>query len=159
MSREVKLTQEGFERLKRTLEQEQERLAEATRILSEQMEAADDLEDNGLEEAKREKLNIETRIEELEDMLTRAKIISPADLKEESVNLGAYVTLEDEKTGKQMKVQLVSASEAKVLGQKIVSEDSPVGTQLMGRKAGDSFVVNLDEGKRQLKYKVVGIEY
>ena len=62
--KQIKLTQEGFERLQRSLEQEQGRLAEATRILQEQMEASADFEDTGLEDAKREKVMIEARIEE-----------------------------------------------------------------------------------------------
>src|SRR6478735_1685394 len=70
-SRQVKLTREGFERLQKTLEQEQARLAEATRILQEQMETSSDTEDTGLEDAKREKMNIEARIDELEDTLAR----------------------------------------------------------------------------------------
>ena len=48
-NRQIKLTQEGFERLQRSLDQEQVRLAEATRILQEQMEASADFEDTGLE--------------------------------------------------------------------------------------------------------------
>ncbi|MBB6098063.1 transcription elongation factor GreA [Deinobacterium chartae] len=160
MAREIKLTQEGFDRLRRTLEQEQTRLIEATRNLQLQMEASDDYEDNGLEEAKREKMAIEMRIEELEDTLARATIIAGSG-DAETAGLGALIVLHDEKTGKEMKVQLVSAPEASVLGGSLprISEDSPVGLQLMGRKIGESFVVNLDEGRRQLKYRVVSIEY
>ncbi len=158
MAREVKLTQEGYERLQRTLEQEYARLAEATRILREQMEAGEDDEDNGLEEAKREKLNIEARIEELEDTLARATVIASG--QQDTVTLGSVIVLHDERTGKDLRVQLVSAPEAAVLGGTLprISEDSPVGVKLLGRKVGESFVVSLDEGKRQLAYRLVAIE-
>lgn len=73
MSREIKLTKEGFERLQKQLELERQRLVEATAILQEQMEDSDDYDGSGLEDAKREKMNIETRIDELEDTLARAK--------------------------------------------------------------------------------------
>ena len=53
VAREVKLTREGYERLQRALEQEQARLAEATRILQEQMESSDDYDDTGLDRVVR----------------------------------------------------------------------------------------------------------
>ena len=156
MAREVKLTKEGFERLQRALEQEQARLVEATRILQEQMESSDDYDDTGLEDAKREKANIEARIDELDDTLARAVILEePAGGK--TVSLGSVVTLKEEKSGKELKVQLVSGAEASILsaGIRKVSDDSPLGKELEGRKKGDVFIVNLES--RQLKYKVVSI--
>lgn len=159
MAREVKLTREGYERLKKALEHEQERLAEATRILQEQLENSADYEDSGLEDAKREKMNIETRIDELEDTLARAIVMEDHEEDVGRAALGAIIVLIDENSKKEMKVQLVSAPEASVLGGGLpkISDDSPVGTQLLGRKVGESFVVNL--GQRQAKYKVKSIEY
>lgn len=158
--RQVRLTREGFERLQKTMEQEQERLAEATRILQEQMETSADTEDTGLEDAKREKMAIEARIDELEDTLARATIIEDGESSAGGrVELGSVIVLANETTKKDMKVQVVSAPEAAVLGGSLprISEDSPVGKELMGRKKGEAFVVNLESGK-QVKYKVKGIE-
>ncbi|AIZ44273.1 transcription elongation factor GreA [Deinococcus radiopugnans] len=155
----VRLTREGYERLQRALGQEQARLAEATRILQEQMETSSDTEDTGLEDAKREKMNIEARIDELEDTLGLATIIEEHE-NDGRVELGAIVVLSNETTKKETKVMVVSAPEAAVTGGSLprVSEDSPVGKELMGRKKGEAFVVNLDNGK-QMKYKVKSIEY
>lgn len=155
----VRLTREGYERLQRALDQEQARLAEATRILQEQMETSSDTEDTGLEDAKREKMNIEARIDELEDTLGLATIIEEHE-NDGRVELGAIVVLSNETTKKETKVMVVSAPEAAVTGGSLprVSEDSPVGKELMGRKKGEAFVVNLDNGK-QMKYKVKSIEY
>lgn len=159
MAREIKLTQEGYERLQKALRHEQNRLVEATRILQEQMETAADYEDTGLEDAKREKMNIEARIDELEDTLARAIIIADHGGGDGRAALGAIIVLLDENSKREMRVQLVSAPEASVLGEGLpkISDDSPVGTQLIGRKVGESFVVNL--GARQAKYKVKSIEY
>ncbi|PYE54482.1 GreA/GreB family elongation factor [Deinococcus yavapaiensis] len=159
MAREIKLTREGYERLQKTLANEQQRLAEATRILQEQLENAADYEDSGLEDAKREKMNIEARIDELEDTLARAVIMEGANGDEGRASLGAIVVLVDENSKREMRVQLVSAPEASVLGGGLpkISDDSPVGTALLGKKAGESFVVNL--GARQAKYKVKSVEY
>ncbi|GAA5511796.1 transcription inhibitor protein Gfh1 [Deinococcus carri] len=158
-TRQVRLTREGFERLQRMLTQEQARLLEATRILQEQMETSADYEDTGLEDAKREKLGIEARIEELEDTLARATLIEEHE-NDGRVELGAVVTLNNETTKKAMRVQVVSAPEATVLGGSLprISEESPVGRQLMGRKKDETFVVNLENGK-QVKYRVQDIEY
>lgn len=157
--KQVRLTREGYERLQKNLEQEQGRLAEATRILQEQMETSADNEDTGLEDAKREKMTIEARIEELEDTLARATIIEDHD-NDGRVALGATVVLNNETTKKEMKVLFVSAPEAAVIGGSIprISEDSPVGKELAGRKKGEAFVVNLDNGK-QVKYKIKSVEY
>ena len=158
-TKQIRLTREGYERMQKALAQEQGRLAEATRILQEQMETSADNEDTGLEDAKREKMTIEARIEELEDTLARASIIEDHE-NDGRVELGALVTLANEATKKDMRVQVVSAPEAAVLGGSLprISEDSPVGKELMGRKKGEAFVVNLDNGK-QVKYKVKSIEY
>ena len=158
-TKQIRLTREGYERMQKALTQEQGRLAEATRILQEQMETSADNEDTGLEDAKREKMNIEARIEELEDTLARATLIEEAQ-DGGRVGLGAVVALSNETTKKDMKVQVVSAPEATVIsgGLPRISDDSPVGKELMGRKVGESFVVNLDNGK-QMKYKVKTIEY
>ena len=157
--KQVRLTKDGYDRLQKNLELELSRLAEATRILQEQMETSADNEDTGLEDAKREKLSIEARIEELEETLARATIIEDHE-NEGRVELGAIVVLNNETTKKEMKVQVVSAPEATVIstGLPRISDDSPVGKELMGRKKGDAFVVNLDNGK-QMKYKVKSIEY
>jgi transcription elongation factor GreA len=156
MTREVKLTKDGFERVQKALEAEQTRLVEATRILQEQMESSDDYDDTGLEDAKREKLAIEQRIDELEETLARAVIIEAPD-KGKTVTLGSVVQLKEEKTGKEMEVMLVSGAEASIYGGNVrkVSDDSPLGKLLEGKKKGDVFVVDLDT--RQLKYKVLSI--
>jgi transcription elongation factor GreA len=156
MTREVKLTKDGFERVQKAIEAEQTRLVEATRILQEQMESSDDYDDTGLEDAKREKLAIEQRIDELEETLARAVIIEAPD-KGKTVTLGSVVQLKEEKTGKEMEVMLVSGAEASIYGSAVrkVSDDSPLGKLLEGKKKGDVFVVDLDT--RQLKYKVLSI--
>ena len=74
-TRSVRLTQDGYDRLKTTLEQEYVRLDEATTILRELTGSSDDYDDSGLEEAKQEKGRIENRIDDLEDQLARAVII------------------------------------------------------------------------------------
>lgn len=155
MARTVRVTREGHERLKKTLEQEYGRLDEATRILRELTGTSDDYDDSGLEEAKREKANIEERIENLEDQLGRAEILDTGGL--DRVDLGAVVTLQDKKNKEAFEVQVVSSIEAGVLDGDIpkVSDESPLGKALIGRVPGDDVKVEIRE--RTQNYTVVSI--
>ena len=154
MTREVKLTKAGYERLQEELAEERKRLEEATRILQEQMESFEDYEDSGLEEAKREKAQIEARVDALEDILHRAVIIESAG--GDKVTLGALVVIQDEKTGESLTLQIVAPAEASVLEEPMrVSDESPLGHALLGRKEGDKVRVDTPSGKR--RYRILSI--
>lgn len=155
MARTVRVTREGHERLKRTLEQEYERLEEATSILRDLTGTSDDYDDTGLEEAKREKAHIEERIENLEAQLDRAEIIESRE--DDRVDLGSVVTLQDTGNKEAFEVQLVSSIEAGVLDSEIprVSDESPLGKALLGTKPGDAVEVEIRE--RRQNYTVVSI--
>ena len=155
MARQVRLTQEGYDRLKSQLEQEYERLEEATRILRELTGSSDDYDDSGLEEAKREKARLEMRIDNLEDQLNRAEIIAAHEV--DKVDLGAVITLQDTASKEAFEVQLVSPIEAGVLEGDIpkVSDESPLGQALMGRKPGDTVEVVINN--RRNEYTLMSI--
>lgn len=156
MALRVRVTQEGYERLQATLEQERVRLEEATQILQGLTGSSDDYDDSGLEDAKTEKARIEQRIDELEDQLGRAEIIAAAAV--DRVDIGAVVTLLDERGADAFQVQVVSPVEAGVLEGDIprVSDESPLGKALIGRKPGDKFSVVINE-KTTTKYTVQAI--
>ena len=153
MATKLRLTKEGYERLKATLAHEYERLEEASRILRETAGFSDDLDDSGLEDAKREKGRIEERIDDLEDQLNRAEIIEEHETDE--IDLGVVVTLDE--GGDTFDVQVVSTVEAGVLDSDVprVSDQSPLGSALMGHKVGDEVEVTINE--KTTKYKVVAI--
>lgn len=155
MARQVRLTQEGYDRLKTQLEQEYERLEEATRILRELTGSSDDYDDSGLEEAKREKARLEMRIDNLEDQLNRAEIIEAHEV--DKADLGAVITLQDTSSKEAFEVQLVSPIEAGVLEGDIpkVSDESPLGQALMGRKPGDTVEVVINN--RRNEYTLMSI--
>ena len=153
-TRSVRLTQEGYDRLKTTLEQEYVRLDEATKILRELTGSSDDYDDSGLEEAKQEKGRIENRIDDLDDQLARAEIIQAHE--DGRIDLGATVTLQ-EKGKAEMKVQVVSPVEAGVLEGDVpkVSDESPLGRALIGRRSGDTVQVTI--GANAKAYTVVAV--
>lgn len=155
MAREVRVTKEGYERLQQRVENERERLDEATRILRELSGTSDDYDDTGLEEAKREKIAIEDRLDDLEDQFSRAVVIEDHDM--DSVELGALVRLEDQ-DGEAFVVQVVAPVEAGVLDGDVphISDESPMGKALLGRKPGDE--VDVVTGDGSARYKIVAIE-
>lgn len=154
MSREVRVTKEGYERLQERVEQERERLDEATRILRELSGSSDDYDDTGLEEAKREKIQIEDRLDDLEDQLSRAVVIEAHEM--DAVELGAVVELKDA-SGEVFSVQVVAPVEAGVLEVDVphISDESPMGNALLGRKVGDE--VDVVTGDKTARYTVVSI--
>lgn len=155
MARQVRLTQEGYDRLKVQLEQEYGRLEEATRILRELTGSSDDYDDSGLEEAKREKARLEMRIDNLEDQLNRAEIIASHEV--DRVDLGAVIMLQDTGSKEAFEVQVVSPIEAGVLEGDIpkVSDESPLGRALMGRKAGETIEVVINN--KRTEYTLMSI--
>lgn len=152
----VRVTQQGYERLKTTLQQEYARLEEATKILQELSGSSDDYDDSGLEDAKAEKARIEQRIDDLEEQLNRAEVIE--DHNVETVDLGNVVTLVDAKGKESFQVQVVSPVEAGVLEGDIpkVSDESPLGKAVLGRRKGDTFKVTIQERTAEYTVEAIG---
>lgn len=153
MPDEVQLTREGYERLEQALEKERQRLEETITSMAITVDDAMDLENRSLNAAQfqQELPAIEARILELEDVLSRAVIVEEADLPRDQVAVGSVVTLEDAEHGREVQVQLVSAVEVNALTEGVtqVSDDSPVGKALMGRREGETFDVELEAGRVQ----------
>ena len=122
------------------------------------MEDSADYEDAGLELAKRDRMTIEARIVELEQTLPRAVIIEPASVNANRVAHGAIVVLIDERSGRELRVRLVSPLEASIPSGDLpgISHDSPVGSQLLGRTVGEAFSVTLPKGT--VTYRVKHVE-
>ena len=151
--RGVQITKEGLGRLQAQLKEEQRRLNEATDILQGMTGTADENEDSGLEDARQEKARLEARVEELEDQLSRAVVIEGHGRTQ--VDLGSVVTLKS--PGEELRVQLVSPVEAEVVSEPPhISDASPLGQALLGRKVGDTFT--LKAGGRSTDYEVTNID-
>ncbi|ACO46441.1 GreA/GreB family elongation factor [Deinococcus deserti] len=155
----VQLTREGYERLEQSLEKERQRLEETITSLANTVDDAMDLENRSLNAAQigQERIAIEARILELEDVLARAVIVEEEDLPRGQVAVGSVVMLEDDKHGRQLQVQLVSAVEISAMTEGVtqVSDDSPVGKALMGRREGETFDVELEAGRVQYTVRSV----
>jgi len=152
--KQVPLTREGKEKL----EDELEELRAQRRIVADRIHNAQEQgtsqNDAEYDDAKQEQGMIEGRILEIEDILRRATIIDESAAQASGrVMLGSRVEVDQD--GALRKFQIVGAPEADPANGKI-SNESPVGSSLLGRAVGDTVEVNVPRGV--IKVKVLKID-
>lgn len=115
-----------------------------------------DLSENAeYDAAKDEQRDIEARIEEIEKILKNAEVVVEDEVDLGKINVGCTVKLYDVEFDEEMEYKIVGSSEANSLQGKI-SNESPVGKALIGRKIGDMVEVETQAGI--IQYRVLGIE-
>ena len=152
MAREEVLTPEGFKKLKGEIEHLR---TEKRREVAERIKAArefGDISENAeYDHAKNEQAMLEAQISRLEDKLRSATILDQKSLEKGVVSIGSKVRVKDQKSGKSVQYQIVGSAEADPTENKL-SNESPVGSALMGRKRGDVVSVAVPRGPaRKLK--------
>ena len=106
--------------------------------------------------AKEDQANMNKRIAELEDMITRAVIIDPASLTHEKVSFGSTVLLLDLDDESEIKYTIVSSLDSNPeLGH--ISFHSPLAKQLLGKEEGDEINAQLPGGKKE--FEILEIYY
>ncbi|MBF0317891.1 MAG: transcription elongation factor GreA [Nitrospirae bacterium] len=116
-----------------------------------------DLSENAEYHAAREKQSfLEGRIQELQDKLSRAQVIDPAKLKQNTVAFGAKVVVFDVDTEQEKHFTLVGADEADAKNGKI-SVTSPVGKALLGKEVGDEVVIKAPA--KTIAYEILSISF
>jgi transcription elongation factor GreA len=157
MPRDVILTKEGLTKLKDELEylSTQKRREVAERI-KEAREFGDISENSEYDDAKNEQMMLEQRIAQLEEKLRSAQVIDHKDLSTDMVRIGSVVHVKDEKTGKSTKYTIVGSAEARPAEGKL-SNDSPVGKALLGRKRNEVVSVQVPRGPAR-KLKITKID-
>jgi len=157
MSKDVILTPEGLEKLRVELEQLQTvRRREVAERIREAREFGDISENAEYDDAKNEQMMLEQRIAALEEKLRAAQVIDASALSNDIVRVGVVVNVKDEKTGDADKFTIVGSAEASPREKKL-SNESPVGKALIGRKRGDTVEVSLPNGKKR-KLKITKID-
>jgi transcription elongation factor GreA len=157
MSKDVILTPEGLQRLKVELEDLQNaKRREVAERIKEAREFGDISENSEYDDAKNEQAMVEARIAALEEKLRSAQVINSAELSNDIVRVGVIVNVKDEKTGDADKFTIVGSAEASPRDKKL-SNESPVGKALIGRKRGDTVEVSLPSGKKR-KLKITKID-
>jgi transcription elongation factor GreA len=156
VDREIILTPEGYRRLKDEVEYlsttKREEVAERIRN---SRDFGDISENSEYDDAKNEQALLEARIYALEEKLRGATVIDSGTVNTESVGVGTKVTLQDMERGDVVQYAIVGSAEADP-GDHKLSNESPVGRAILGRKPGDKVTVVVPQGSK--KFKVLAIE-
>ena len=153
MTQDVFLTEDGRQRALAQLEfLRTVKRAEVAHYLQEAKEAGDVSENAAYEDARNAQARLEGRILELEQMLAVAKPISNVSTQEISLGSVAQVRAAD---NREYRYTLVGAYEAKPAAG-LISNESPVGKALLGRKVGDVVTVSTPGGIKA--YTILRIE-
>ena len=105
--------------------------------------------------AKDEQRDIEARIEELEKLLKNAEVVVEDEIDLDKINVGCKVKVRDLEFDEDMEFSIVGSTEANSLQNKI-SNESPVGQALIGKKVGD--IVDVETQMGTIQYQVLEIQ-
>lgn len=149
--KEIFLTYEGLRKLEEELEQlKGEKRKEIAERIRQALAFGDISENSEYDEAKNEQAQNEVRIVQLENMLKYAIVIDEDEVDTDAVRLGTRVKIYDMEFEEEVDYHIVGSTEADPASQKI-SNDSPVGRALIGKKAGDIVEVEVPDGTIKLK--------
>ncbi len=156
MANQIQVTKEGYEKLKKELEELQGptrmRVAEAIR----EAKSHGDLRENAAyHEAKLNQTRLESRISELEKAVLHARIIERNDVETGFAQLGSIVSMLDIEFDEEITLTLVGSFEADA-SKDYVSISSPLGDGLVGKGVGETIEVIAPAGTS--KYKILKIE-
>lgn len=150
MKKTYQITVEGRQELEAELEELKSRRGAIADKIAEARDYGDLSENAEYDAAREEQGLVESRIAEIEDILLNAELIKTT--KSSKVSLGSKVEL---KTGKKTVVyDIVGPVEADPLEGK-VSNESPIGEALMGKKVGESVTITTPKG--QIAYEIIAI--
>ena len=156
MAKEYRLSAERFEELKQELTYlKTVREKEVAELIKEARSFGDLSENSEYDEAKNAQGKLYSRIAELEEILSNYTIISEQEKNMDIVHVGNTVVVEDLEFSEEETYQIVGSQEADPMNGRI-SEESPFGRALLGRKAGDEVVVEAPAGN--IRYKITAIQ-
>ena len=153
---EVILTQEGYDKLEEELNylKTEKRTEIAERIKT--ARGFGDLSENSeYDEAKSAQAENEQRIAELETKIRNAKVIDAKEIDTKTVQIGNSVKLHDIEFDEDIEYTIVGSTEVNLAENKI-SNESPIGKALLGRKKGET--VDVDAPAGIIKYKILAIK-
>jgi transcription elongation factor GreA len=155
--KEVVLTPEGYKKLKEKIaylsNERRREVADRIRIAR---EFGDITENAEYDHAKNEQAMLEHRIAQLEERLIAARVIDKKEISKDVVSVGSRVRLRDVTARETVEYHIVGSAEANPAEQKL-SNESPVGKAILGRKKGETVEVATPRGNK-VKYKILEIK-
>lgn len=131
------------------------RRREVAQKIKEAREQGDLSENAEYDAAKDEQRDIELRIEELEKLLKNAEVVDEDEVDLDKISIGCKVKVYDVDFDEEMEFKIVGSTEANSLQNKI-SNESPVGRALLGKRVGD--VVDVETQAGIIQYRVLEIQ-
>ncbi len=156
MAKDVILTQDGLQKLQEELEYlSNDKRREVAERIKEAREFGDISENSEYDDAKNEQAMVESKIAQLEERLRSAQVIDASEIDTDIVRIGSrvHVKLED---GKSAKYTIVGSAEADPAELKL-SNESPIGKALLGRKRGEEVSFQTPRGARKLKVTKIDV--
>ena len=154
--KEVILTPEGYEKLKSEIDElstvKRREVAERIRVAREFGDIAENAE---YDDAKNEQAMLEHKIAQLEERLLSARVITKKEISKDAVSVGSHVRLRDMQANKTFEYHIVGSAEANPSENKL-SNESPVGKAIIGKKKGETVEVAAPRGK--MKFKILEIK-
>ena len=154
--KEVILTPEGYKKLTKEIEylstEKRREVAERIKVAREFGDIAENAE---YDDAKNEQAYVEARIALLEDRLLNARVIQKKDIAKDVVSIGSVVRLKDMAANQTVEYYIVGSAEANPADRKL-SNESPVGKAILGKKKGE--VVEVVAPRGALKFKILEIK-
>jgi transcription elongation factor GreA len=156
MDREVILTEEGYRRLEEEIDYlSNEKRREVAERIKEAREFGDISENSEYDDAKNEQAQLEYRIQSLEQKLRNARVVDTDHVSTETVAIGARVTVKDLANKKTLEYTIVGSAEADPTKRRL-SNESPVGKALLGRKKGEK--VSVPTPRATLQFQIMKIQ-
>ncbi|MFY9214617.1 MAG: transcription elongation factor GreA [Tissierellaceae bacterium] len=153
--KQVFLTAEGLVKIEEELNElksvKRKEIAERIKVA---LNFGDISENSEYDQAKNEQAQLEERIAKLENMLRNAKIIDEDQITTDKVSVGSKVVVKDLEFDEEMEYVIVGSAEADPYEGRI-SNESPLGSALLGYKIGEIVEVNVPDGV--IKYEIVNI--
>ena len=154
--KEVILTPEGHKKLKQEIEYlSNEKRREVADRIKTAREFGDIAENAEYDDAKNEQALLEHRIAQLEERLRNARVITKKEISKDVVSIGSRVKLRDVDAKETIEYRIVGSAEANPSENKL-SNESPVGKAIIGRKKGETVEVTAPRGT--LKFKIMDIQ-
>jgi len=149
------MTESEYQQLTKNLNEMKLEIRPKILIAIEEARQLGDLKENAeYHAAKEDQANIDKKIAELEDLITRVVILDPKTLPHDKVSFGSTVKLIDVATEEEIIYTIVSsASSNPDIGN--ISFHSPLAKQLLGKSEGDEFTAQLPGGKKEFEVEEV----
>jgi transcription elongation factor GreA len=158
MVEKAPMTPEGYRNLQEELKRcKSEERPKIIRAIEDALDHGDLSENAEYDAAKESQQQLDQRIKEIEDKLSRAQVISPKDVEGDRVVFGARVVLIDLENNKTVSYQIVGETEAD-RARKRISIKSPMARGMIGKTVGDMFYVQTPAGEREYEIEEILFE-